>query len=131
MFQIQVGSDNPILQKKCKPVEKFDKNLQKIVAEMEETMLSYDAENNICGIGLAANQVGIDAQVFLITLNVGTKKDYRVLPMINPDILEFSQKKVWMEEGCLSLPGIFGKVLRPAKVRVRWQNLEGNSCERK
>ncbi|MCF7812061.1 peptide deformylase [Candidatus Gracilibacteria bacterium] len=131
MFDIVTGENQSILRTKCKPVEKFDEALEEIVREMTETMLAPQGKEKITGVGLAAPQVNIDARIILITLNVGTQKDHRILPMINPEILDLSEKKVLMEEGCLSLPGVFGKVSRPAKVQVRWQNLEGHWCEKK
>ena len=130
-MKIETGENNKILRQKCLPVENFDENLAKIVEEITETMLYEDPETGLIGVGLAANQVGINKRLLLITLNVGTKKGKKVLPMINPEILELSKDKVKMEEGCLSLPNVYGKVVRPAKVKVKWQNLAGNWCERK
>lgn len=131
MFTIQTGEDNKILRKHIDPVTKFDDHLSQIITEMAETMLEPDPETKITGIGLAANQVGIDARILLITLNVNTKKEHKIVPMINPEVLELSQETVSMEEGCLSLPDQFAKVVRPAKVKVRWQNEKGNWCEKK
>jgi len=131
MLEIVTGEDQKILHTVCQPVEVFDEKLELLVQEMIETMTAPDPETDVVGIGLAANQVNVDQRVILITLNVGTKKDHKVLAMINPEIVELSPQKVWLEEGCLSLPGMFGKVERPAKVKVRWQNTKGNWCEKK
>ena len=131
MMKVITGENNEILRKKCEKVTEFDENLAKFVSEMQETMLYEDPETGLVGVGLAANQVGVNKRIILITLGVGTKKAGKVLPMINPEILELSDEKVKMEEGCLSLPNVFGKVVRPAKVKVKWQNLAGNWCERK
>ncbi len=97
---------------------------------MTQTMLAPQA-GNVTGIGLAAPQVGINARVMLITLNVNTKKDHRVVVMINPEIVEQSEREVVMEEGCLSLPKTFGNVRRTSKIKARWQNTKGHWCERK
>ena len=131
MFDIETGEQNPILRTTCKRVVKFDDELKGVIAEMEETMLQEDPETGIRGVGLAANQVGIDARIILISLNVGTKKAQKVVPMINPEIVKFSPQKVVMEEGCLSLPGVFGDVARPARVQVKWQNINGDWIEKK
>ena len=131
MMKVLTGSENKVLRTKCKIVENFDENLAKILDEMQETMLYEDPETGLIGVGLAANQVGLKERIILITLNVGTKKDYRVLEMINPEIVEIASDKVKMEEGCLSLPNIFEDVVRPNKVKVKWQNLEGSWCEKK
>ncbi len=131
MFQIQLGENNHILRTVCTPVEKFDDALRMFAEEMEETMLETNGSVDPQGVGLAAPQVGVTKRLLLVTLNLHTRKRRKVVAMANPEILELSEKKVVLEEGCLSLPKIFGKVSRPAKVLVRWQNLEGNWCERK
>jgi len=130
-MEIITGADKKILRTVCKPVEKFDVTLKKLAEEMEETMLAQDPETEVKGVGLAAPQIGVNARFMLVTFHVGRRRAHKVIPMTNPEILEFSKDKVLMEEGCLSLPGMFGKVLRPAKIRVRWQNLDGRWCEKK
>lgn len=130
MLKIVTGADTPILRTVCKPVEKFDEDLTKILLEMEDTMLG-DQEGGATGIGLAANQVGLDIRAMLVTFNVGKKKNQKVVAMINPEIIQSSDQKVSMEEGCLSLPNTFGNVTRPAKIKARWQNVSGNWCEKK
>lgn len=131
MYELVTGADTPILRKVLEPVESFDEQLKKVLDEMQKTMLHPDPETGVSGVGLAANQVGLDMRVMLVMLNVGTKKDTKVIAMINPEIVKFSSAKVKMEEGCLSLPGEYSKVSRPAKVQVKWQNEKGNWCERK
>ena len=108
----------------------FDEKLKKTVDAMIATMLSPD-QGDVTGIGLAANQVGLLDRIMIVTLNVNTKKDHKVVAMINPEIVWESEDKVVMEEGCLSLPKTFGKVIRPAKIKVKWQNVDGNVCEKK
>ncbi len=131
MLDIQTGETNEILRTKCEKVTEFDDSLKNFIAQMEETMLEEDLETGVRGVGLAGNQVGEGKRVLLITQNVGTKKETKILAMINPEIVDLSKKKVTMEEGCLSLPGEFGKVTRPAKVKVKWQNVKGNWCEKR
>ena len=131
MLTLETGEQNSHLRSICKKVEKFDDALVKLVAEMEETMLEEDPETGIRGVGLAANQIGVEKRIMLISLNVGTKKDQKVVPMINPEVIAVSPQKVVMEEGCLSLPGVFGDVVRPARIHVRWQDLKGAWREKK
>ncbi len=131
MLNIETGETNKILRTVCKPVTDFDDQLKKLVVDMEETMLEEDPKTEVKGVGLAAPQVGVDKRVILVTFNVNTRKDRRVVVMINPEAMDFSKRKVCLEEGCLSLPGEFDKVTRPSKVHVRWQNLEGHWCEKK
>ncbi len=131
MLTIETGETNKILRTHCHAVTDFDKNLLHFVAEMEETMAQEDPETGIRGVGLAANQVGDLRRILLITLNVGERKEQKVLPMINPEITWISPQKVLMEEGCLSLPGVFEYVARPARVQARWQGADGTWHERK
>lgn len=131
MLQIETGENNPLLRKVAAPVTAFDETLEKLVKAMAETMLAPDPETGVTGIGLAAPQVAVNQRVILITLNVGSKKELRVLPMINPEIVEYSPQETILEEGCLSLPGIFERISRPAKIRVRWQTLGGEWAEKR
>jgi len=131
MLNIETGETNKILRTVCESVTDFDDQLRKFILDMEETMLEEDPETEVKGVGLAAPQVGVNKRVILVTFNVNTRKQNKVMPMINPEVIESSKRTVSLEEGCLSLPGEFGKVTRPAKVKVRWQNLEGNWCEKK
>ena len=121
-----------------RPVETFDDALKTLVADMFETM--YDAP----GIGLAAIQVGEPLRVVVIDLQPDdpeaepetctahggeahthqpTRKEPRVF--INPEILDPSEDTSTMSEGCLSVPDIFAEVDRPARVTLRWQDLNG------
>ena len=130
MFTILTGSDNKILRTPAEPVTKFDQQLKDTVEMMTETMLNPDGQD-VTGIGLAAPQIGIGQQIILVTQNLTAKKGQKILAMINPKIIETSATTTRYEEGCLSLPGAYGRVTRPAKVKVRWQNLAGHFCERK
>lgn len=132
MLTIETGETNTILRTHCHAVTKFDVSLENFIEEMKETMAQEDPETGIHGVGLAANQVGDLRRILLITLNVGErKKGQKVLPMINPEITWTSPQKVSMEEGCLSLPGVFEYVARPARVQARWQGVDGAWHERK
>ena len=130
ILDIVVGKDEPVLRAKALPVEVFDKELETLVVSMVETMCN-PGQDEVTGIGLAANQVGVLQRIMIVTFNVHTKKKHKIVPMINPEIVEFGKSEVSYEEGCLSLPGQYGPVKRPAKAKVRWQNLEGNWCEKK
>jgi len=106
---------NPILTKKTALVKDF-KGLDKLVAEMIEVC------RNANGIGLAAPQIGKSIRLCVINL------EHLGLPpfaLVNPKIVKRSWKKVEMEEGCLSIPGVYGIVRRPAKITVETQNTMG------
>jgi len=111
---------DPRLHKVAKPVAAVDDRIRKLVADMAETM--YDAP----GVGLAATQVDVHERVIVIDTSE-LKDDMRVL--INPVIVRASDEwKVW-EEGCLSVPGYYDEVKRPAEVRVRALGLDGKPHE--
>lgn len=131
LLQIQTGTENKLLRQVSAPVDIFDGALAILVENMEETMHAPDPETGIAGVGIAAPQVGISKRIVLITLGVDTKKSQKVMALINPEITEFSKELVKMEEGCLSLPNVFENIVRPTKIRARWQDLQGRWHEKK
>jgi peptide deformylase len=104
----------------AKPVRVVDERIRQLVADMTETM--YEAP----GVGLAATQVDVHERVVVIDVSED-KSDLRVL--INPEILSFSEEQKTYEEGCLSVPGVYDEVDRPAKIHVRALNLLGDTYE--
>lgn len=131
ILDIVTGADTAVLREVAQPVTKFDASLKKLVDDMIETMLSPGQGDDVKGIGIAANQVGELKRIMIVTFNVHTTKKHKVVAMINPEIVEYGKADISYEEGCLSLPGQYGQVTRPAKVKARWQNIEGNWCEKK
>ncbi len=107
---------DPALHKVCKPVEKFDRRLHKLLDDMAETL--EDAE----GVGLAAPQVGILRRV--VVVDTGEE----ILELVNPTMLETSGEQAGAE-GCLSVPGKYGLVKRPNYAKVRAQDRDGNWFE--
>ena len=107
---------DPALHKVCRPVEKFDGRLHKLLDDMAETLEQAN------GVGLAAPQIGILRRVVLV--DTGEK----VLELINPTLLETSGEQVGAE-GCLSVPGKYGLVKRPNYAKVRAQDRTGNWYE--
>ena len=108
------------LHKIAKPITVFDERIQKLVADMAETM--YDAP----GIGLAASQVDVHEQ--LIVIDTSDARD-GLLVLINPVIIRASDERLVYEEGCLSVPGIYDGVERSAQVRVKAQDRNGQFFE--
>ena len=94
----------------------LSQEMKKLTADMMETVKAAD------GIGLAAPQVGKSVKLVVINLE---KSGLELFPLYNPKIIKKGFKKVEIEEGCLSLPGIFGLVKRPKKIRVEAQNMRG------
>jgi peptide deformylase len=132
---------DPRLKVVSEPVKKFDAELKTLVDDMFETM--YDAP----GIGLAAIQVGVPLRVLVIDLQPDdpdaepvpcnhdghhhhhqpTRREPRIF--VNPEILDPSADHAIYQEGCLSVPEIYAEVERPARIRARWQDLDGNVHE--
>ena len=107
---------NPILRKVCNPVKDFS-NLEPIIDDLFDSM--YEAE----GIGLAANQVGIDMNLFIIDIT-HTEEANTTHTFINSSIVSTNGNKEIFQEGCLSLPGIALEISRPKKVTLRYQTLD-------
>ena len=114
---------DPLLRKKCEPLEKVDDDLRKFMNEMLATM--YDAP----GIGLAAIQVGVLKRVVVIDLSKDEKKN--PLFLINPEIIHKSKNTSIYEEGCLSLPGQFAEIERPAECVLQYVDYNGKKKELK
>jgi len=113
---------DPRLRLVSKPVAKVDAEIRKLVEDMFETM--YGAP----GIGLAAVQIGVPKRVVTMDL---AKKDEPKNPKvyINPELLWASEERAAYEEGCLSIPEYYEEVERPAHVKVRYTDLDGNAQE--
>ena len=108
---------DPTLEKKCRPVEKFDQKLHWLLDDMKETLA------NAGGVGLAAPQIGILRRVVVVE-----DENEELLELVNPVIVEQSgEQDGW--EGCLSVPNQYGWVNRPGFVTVRAQDRDGNFFE--
>src|SRR3989344_8303131 len=113
-----------ILHKKLELVGEITPEIIALIAEMRATMIAAK------GVGLAANQVGKDLQIFVIdaklALEHGVPDTY-----INPELNEFSRDKDNMEEGCLSMPGFWRPITRSKKVRMKALDEQGNKIKLK
>ncbi|MBO5007534.1 MAG: peptide deformylase [Clostridia bacterium] len=106
----KLGDD--ILRKKCRPVETIDEKILTLLDDMAETM--HEAN----GVGLAAPQVGILKRIAVIDIGEG------LIELINPEIVDV-EGNIKDTEGCLSVPGKYGYVVRPSKVTVTALNRDG------
>ena len=111
----------PVLRQKAQPVPVLDADLQRLIDDMVETM--YAAP----GIGLAAPQVGVSLQVFVVDVTSG-KDPHALMTFINPQLV-LLDGRVREDEGCLSVPGIYGLTPRAAKVLLRGLNRAGEEVE--
>ncbi len=121
ILPILVAPD-PVLKKKCKPVDKVTPELAQLMDDMLETM--YDAP----GVGLAAPQVGVSKRILVID-TAKSDEEPRPLKMANPEIIWASDDLALYEEGCLSFPDQYADVERPAQVKVRYLDENNNRQE--
>lgn len=121
----------PILRQKTQDIELEEvksAKFQELVQSMIETMRQAQ------GIGLAAPQIGLSKRLTVIDLKEVVKGstlrqaqgDKNVLILINPFVVKKSFKKSLMEEGCLSIPGVYGTVRRPSTVKIKYININGS-----
>jgi len=97
---------DPILRKEARQVEVFDDSIAQIIENMKESLIKYR------GLGLAANQVGVDLAIALILL----PEEERIIPAINPRVLAVSGREK-LEEGCLSFPRLYLEIERPKHIK--------------
>ena len=110
------------LRQVSEPVKKIDAGIRKLVSDMFETM--YDAP----GIGLAAIQIGTAKRV--VTMDLAKKEESKnPQVLINPELTWSSAEKATYEEGCLSIPEIYSDVERPAQVKVKYLDMQGDLHE--
>lgn len=117
IYPIRTFGD-PVLRSPTKPIDEIDDAVRTLAQDMIETM--YDAP----GVGLAANQIGVQRRIAVFDAH--DELGPRV--MINPEIVETSGEYEF-EEGCLSVPGRYWVIARPAFARVRALDLDGNEVE--
>lgn len=117
IYPIRTFGD-PVLRMETKPITDITGAVRTLAQDMIETM--YDAP----GVGLAANQIGIARRIAVFD----AQDDLGARVMINPEIVETSGEVV-QEEGCLSVPGYWWEISRPAFARVKALDLDGNEIE--
>lgn len=110
-----------ILKKKAIPVAEIDKNIQKLIDDMIETM--YKAN----GVGLAAPQVGISKKLIVVDTSA-REENNSLIVLINPEIIN-SEGEILSEEGCLSLPGFTTRLKRGEKILVKGFDRNGKKIE--
>ncbi|WP_374577713.1 peptide deformylase [Phenylobacterium sp.] len=109
---------NPVLKQVSQPVDKVDDELRALMDDMLETM--YDAP----GIGLAAIQIGVAKRVIVMDLS-GPDEEKAPRYFVNPEVLWRAEETAPYEEGCLSIPEIYDEVERPARVKLKYLNYQG------
>ena len=108
----------PVLREVSQPIENFDQKIKDLVSDMVDTLKKAN------GLGLSAVQIGVLKRIFIVDLSaVDINATLKVF--INPEIIEKSEESVEMEEGCLSFPGIYQKISRSAKVKIKASDING------
>lgn len=126
------GGEN--LKKNSEVVTEFDRSLNDLAAYMVRAM------HELNGIGLAAVQIGVLKRLIVLDIpqnsmsNPPTPGELQLLPqmplaLVNPEITAFSEDITPCDEGCLSVPGIYAQVMRPRLIKVKAQDLQGNTLE--
>jgi peptide deformylase len=115
----------PVLRRKARAVNKFDKGLQTVIDDMVETMREAP------GVGLAAPQIGLSERIIVVEYfereedEENEEAPRKVWAVLNPEIIKFSEDTVMGIEGCLSIPGLVGEVERHAAIQVKGLNRHG------
>jgi len=112
---------DPVLEKPTSNVKSFDAEIEQLAEDMFASM--YAAS----GVGLAAPQIGKSIRLAVVDVTVGKNQEAKIV-LVNPEIIH-AEGEVREEEGCLSIPGFRGYVVRPQFVTVRAQNAKGESFE--
>ncbi|HMN47505.1 MAG TPA: peptide deformylase [Ignavibacteriaceae bacterium] len=108
-----------ILRKKVDNITKIDDKTIEIIKFMFDTM------KNANGIGLAANQVGVNKSIFVIDISrIEGYEKYKPITMINPRIINHSEETEAVEEGCLSIPDVRADVIRPKEITIIYQDID-------
>jgi peptide deformylase len=112
---------HPALRHSAEPLRRVDQNIKSIVAEMFDLMYAH------AGVGLAANQVGLPIQLFVANPS-GKRGEGEEFVFINP-VISQPKGRSEAEEGCLSLPALYARVVRPEQIRVRAYDLTGREMD--
>jgi peptide deformylase len=125
IYPIRAYGD-PVLRIKCKEINDFGADFQKLVVDMYETMDASD------GVGLAAPQIGKPLRLFMIdsTLFDKEKKEGVRTAFVNPTIVDETGEEWSFEEGCLSIPGVREDVVRKAQLTLKYQSITGENFEK-
>lgn len=111
-----VETDCPLLHDKCEKITRFDRSLQDLIEDMYDTVKS---KGEGC-VGIAASETGILKRVCIIDLG------FERYELINPELISSSGEDISFE-GCISAPGVFVEIARPAEIEIRYDDINGRS----
>ena len=112
-----VKNNDDFLSKKSRKVDVIDERIVQLISDMKDTLVKAK------GVGLAAPQVGVLKRIFIV--DVGDENESQMIEFINPEIISKKGRNDKYIEGCLSYPGRSFKIVRPNKVTIQAQNIDG------
>ena len=125
MIKKIVTIPNKILRMKSKRIGFVDDSIRQLASDMIETTIDWDHDSEF-GAALAAIQVGEPLKLTVVRNDFDDPKNQEFTTLVNPEIVKSSVERINDIEGCLSVPGIYGRVSRPLKVKVKAQDENGN-----
>ncbi len=113
-----VEEKTPVLHKELEPIKEITPEIEELVSDMRKSMVESE------GVGLSANQIGKDLQLFVIAEDLAEEHEVPSV-YINPEIKDASKEKSFLEEGCLSIPGYFKEMPRSKKIWIKAMDEKG------
>lgn len=114
MQKLEIGEKNKVLRTQSEKIKDIkDQKIQKLIEQLIETLEKIET-----GVGLAASQIGKNLKIFVIHKELANKLANNHEVYINPKIIKKSDKEIQLEEGCLSLPNIWGLIKRSEKIKI-------------
>jgi peptide deformylase len=125
MIRKIVTIPNKILRSKSKKIGYVDDSIKSLADDMVETTIDWDHDSEFCA-ALAAIQIGEPLKLTVVRNDFDDPKNKQFTTFVNPEIVKKSDEEVSDIEGCLSVPGIYGRVQRALKIKVKAQDVDGN-----
>lgn len=125
MIRKIVTIPNKILRMKSKRIGFVDDSIRDLANDMIQTTLDWDHDNEF-GAALAAIQIGEPLKLTVVRNDFDDAKSKEFTTLVNPEIVKSSNENVSDVEGCLSVPGVYGRVSRPLKIKVKAQDINGD-----
>ncbi len=124
-----ISLPNPHLRERSKKVGLITDEIRQLITDMKEATLDWEASrSHEVGVALAAVQIDVMLRVIVIRNDFDNKDDHTFQVFINPEITKYEGKQEEDFEGCLSVPDVYGKVPRWTRVRIKYQDENGNAC---
>lgn len=127
-----IVTPDPRLRKKSAKVKARDLEVEQIIKEMIQSCIDWENEHEFeLSAAMAAPQLGYNKRIIVVREDMSNKDNATFVPLLNPEVIKTEGKTQYDYEGCLSVPTIYGKVPRPAKVRIKAQLEDGTEVRLK